>query len=169
MSQKSAIVKRALASLAVGLLLAGGISEGAFRILQDKNDRAPQRVELVIPRGTAERVAAGQAVPSLPADMVFVVGDTLVVKNEDVTGHQLGPLWVPPGSSASLALDQPNSYSYACTFQPSRYLGLDVRSRLTLGTRLVAILTAGLPMGALIAIYSVVVFPLRPSPNENRP
>jgi hypothetical protein len=156
-----AILKRVVISLALGLLLAWGISEGAFRILQDKSDRAPQRVELVIPHGTAERVAAGQTVPSLPASMVFVVGDTLVVKNEDVTSHQLGPLWVPPGSSASLTLDQPNSYSYACTFQPSRYLGLDVRSRVTLATRLTAILLAGIPTGAMITVYSFVVLPLK--------
>jgi hypothetical protein len=157
-----AILKRVVISLAVGLLLAWGISEGAFQILRDKNDRAPQQVELVIPRGTAELIAAGQAIPSLPADMVFVAGDTLVVKNEDVTSHQLGPLWVPPGSSASLTLDQPNSYSYACTFQPSRYLGLDVRSRVTLATRLVAVLLAGIPTGAMITVYSFVVLPLKP-------
>ena len=97
-------------------------------------DRAPQRIELVIPAGTADQIASGQAVPSIPTDMVFVVGDTLVVKNEDTASHQLGPIWVPPGTSASLNLDTANRYSYACSFQPSRYLGLDVRSRVTCST-----------------------------------
>ena len=37
--------------------------------------------------------------------MSFVVGDTLVVKNEDSVEHQLGPLWIPAGSSASMPLN----------------------------------------------------------------
>jgi hypothetical protein len=106
-----AILKRIGLSLALGLALAWVIAEGSFVILRDKSDHTPQRIELVIPAGTADKVAAGQAVPSLPADMVFVVGDTLVVKNQDTTSHQLGPIWVPPGASASLNLDTANRYS----------------------------------------------------------
>jgi len=162
MSQRNAILKRIGISLVLGLMLAWGIAEASFLILKDKSDRVPQQIELVIPRGAADQVAAGQPVPSIPADMVFVVGDTLVVKNEDAISHQLGPIWVPPGSSASLTLDQANRYSYACSFQPTRYLGLDVRSRVTPTTRITAILMAGIPTGALIAVYSFVAFPMRP-------
>jgi hypothetical protein len=153
---------RVLLSLVVGLVLAWGLSEGAFWMLRDSSDHEPQNVELVIPAGTAERVAAGEAVPSLPPDMVFVVGDVLVVKNEDTTSHQLGPVWVPPGASASLVMRDASKYSYTCSFQPSRYLGLDVRSRVTMRTRLLAVLLAGPPMGVLIALYSFVLMPVRP-------
>jgi hypothetical protein len=160
------ILKRIGISLALGLAIAWIIAEGSFAILKDTSDRAPSRVELVIPAGTADKVAAGQAVPSLPADMVFVVGDTLVVKNQDTTSHQLGPIWVPPGTSASLNLDTANRYSYACSFQPSQYLGLDVRSRVTMATRVIAILFAGIPTGAMLAVYSLVAFPLKPNMNQ---
>ena len=163
-----AILKRIGISLALGLAIAWLIAEGSFVILRDKSDHAPQRIELVIPAGTADKVAAGQAVPSLPADMVFVVGDTLVVKNEDTTSHQLGPVWAPPGTSASLNLDTANRYSYACSFQPSKYLGLDVRSRVTMATRIIAILFAGIPTGAMFAIYSFVAFPLKSNARENK-
>jgi len=163
-----AILKRIGISLALGLAIAWLIAEGSFVILRDKSDHAPQRIELVIPAGTADKVAAGQAVPSLPADMVFVVGDTLVVKNEDTTSHQLGPIWAPPGASASLNLDTANRYSYACSFQPSKYLGLDVRSRVTMATRIIAILFAGIPTGAMFAIYSFVAFPLKSNARENK-
>jgi hypothetical protein len=94
--------------------------------------------------------------------MVFVVGDTLVVRNEDTVSHQLGPVWVPPGASASLSLDRAEKFSYACTFQPSRYLGLDIRPRVTWTTRVQAVAFAGLPMAALMVIYSFVLWPLRP-------
>ena len=166
MSQPNAILTRIGISLALGLLLAWALSEASFLILKDKSEHAPQRVELVIPAGTADKVAQGQAVPSIPTDMVFVVGDTLVVKNEDTTAHQLGPVWVPPGSSASLTLDQANRFSYQCTFQPTKYLGLDVRSRVTWTTRITAILLAGLPTSAIIAIYSLVVFPMKPKTKD---
>lgn len=151
---------RVLFSVILGLVLAWAMSEIAYLILKDTSDHEPQRFELTISAGTAARVAAGEAVPSIPSDLVFVVDDVLVVKNEDTTSHQLGPVWVPPGATSSLMLDQANKFDYACTFQPTRYLGLDVRPRVTLWTRLQAVLMAGLPLGALIALYGLVLFPL---------
>jgi hypothetical protein len=118
-------------------------------------------VELIIPAGTADRVAQGESDPTLPATMLFVVGDTLVVKNLDSVVHQLGPLFIPSGSSASLKLDSEQDYSFACSFQPSKYIGLNVRPALTVGTRIVGILEAGLPMGMLIALYSIFAVPVK--------
>jgi hypothetical protein len=155
-------------SLLAGLLLAWGLSEAAYYLLKDSSDRVPERVELVIPPGTAEGVARGEAPPSIPTNMVFVAGDTLVVKNEDSVSHQLGPVWVPPGTSASLLLDREESTLYACTFEPSRYLGLDVRPSVTLTTRLQAIGFAGPPMVVLIFIYSLVIWPLKPKAADNK-
>ncbi len=154
------IGSRLLLSLGLGFFLAWAMSEVTFVILKDQSDHVPQRVELVIPAGTAERVAQGESPPTIPAEMAFVVGDTLVVKNEDSVAHQLGPVWAPPGASASLLLDQANSFAYACTFRPSRYLNLDVRPRVTLATRLQAVAFAGPPMAVLIFLYSLVIWPI---------
>lgn len=152
---------RILLSLVAGIMLAFLLSEGAFFfIVKNVQDRDPQRIELVIPAGTAERIAAGQPVPSIPQDMIFVVGDVLVVKNQDSTNHQLGPVWVPSSQSASLTMSEENSYSYACSFQPTRNLGIDVRARVTWLTRFQAVFLAGPPMAALIALYSVIMWPL---------
>ena len=93
--------------------------------------------------------------------MDFVVGDVLVVKNQDSVSHQLGPTFVPPGASATLKLDEANDDSYACSFQPSRNLGIVVRARVTLETRLQALLLAAPPMAILIALYSLIVWPVR--------
>lgn len=149
---------RALGFSMIGCIFAWGFSEAAFIILRDQSDHAPSRIELVIPAGTAERVAAGQAIPSIPTDMSFVIGDVLVVNNQDSVSHQLGPIWVPPGASASLAMEIENKYTYACTFEPSKYFGLDVRPRVTLQTRIQAILLAGLPMGMLMFAYSLAAW-----------
>ncbi len=54
--------------------------------------RPPQEIVLTIPSGTADQVARGEQPPSIPENMVFVVGDTLVVKNDDTVDHKLGPV-----------------------------------------------------------------------------
>lgn len=149
----------------VGLLLGAAISEIPFIFLQE-TARPPQDVVLTIPLGTADQVARGEQPPSIPTDMVFVVGDVLVIRNEDTVDHKLGSLWIPAQSSAQLALGQEENLAYECSFQPGNYFGLDVRESLTLGTRIYGILFAGLPMGVLIALYSFIM-PVKK--NENAP
>jgi len=157
---RKALVIRFLIAIALGIILSGLVSEFAFRFLGNTTSRAPKQVALVIPAGTAEKVAQGEVV--LPEKQVFVVGDTLVVRNEDKIAHTFGPLFIPAGSSASLKLDQPENLIYACSFQPTQYIGLDVREALTFTTRIEGILIAGIPMGFLLALYSLILLPLRP-------
>jgi len=149
-------IKRIIYSLLLGLLLGAVISEIPFLFLQE-TARPPEQITLVIPNGTAEQVERGEQPPTIPENMVFVVGDTLTVKNEDSVDHKLGPLWIPKNSSAQLSLDQEESLAYECSFQPGKYLGLDVQEPLTIGTRVYGIIYAGLPLGVLIALYSLVM------------
>jgi hypothetical protein len=145
----------------VSLVFVTIFNEGAHLLQREQYDRAPEVIQLVIPAGTAERVAAGEPVPSIPEDLIFVVGDTLEVVNQDREVHQLGPLTVPPGASARMAMEKPDKYAYACSFQPSQYLGLDVRQGTTLMTRLTALLIAVPTTTAFLYIYSLPVFPIR--------
>jgi hypothetical protein len=158
------ILKRILFSLLIGLAIGVLINEVTFLFLRE-TARPPQVIELVIPDGTAEGIARGEASPAIPDSMTFVVGDTLLVRNDDTADHELGPLWIPAGSSASLPLDAVQSYAYSCSFQPGNYFGLDVREPLTAGTRLYGILYSGIPLGGLIALYSLVM----PSKKKNDP
>jgi hypothetical protein len=159
---------RVALSVAAGFTLALIISEGSYLLTKDHLDRAPQTIELVIPNGTAAQVAAGKAVPSLPADMSFVQGDTLVVKNEDITSHQLGPIWVPAGTKGTLVMDTANQFSYECSFEPSRYLGVNIQPQVTWGTRVTAMMTLGLPTIGMFLVYSFVVFPQKPKLQANQ-
>jgi hypothetical protein len=127
--------------------------------------RPPKEIVLTIPLGTAEQVARGEQPPSIPDGMIFVVGDTLTVVNQDVVDHKLGPLWIPASSSAHLPLGQEGNLAYECTFQPGNYFGLDVREPLTAYTRIYGILYAGIPMGVLIALYSFIL-PYKKSADE---
>ena len=150
------VAKRILISLLAGLLLGAAIGEIPFIFLRE-TARPPQEIVLTIPAGTAEQVSRGEQPPSIPQNMIFVVGDTLVVENEDTVDHKLGPLWIPENSSARLSLDQEQNLAFECTFQPGSYFGLDVREPLTFSTRIYGILFAGLPMSILIALYSLVI------------
>jgi hypothetical protein len=105
-------------------------------------------------------VAQGES--TLPAGQVFMVGDTLVVKNEDSVTQTLGPLVIPPGSSASMELDQVGGVSYTCSFQPAKYYGITVQQGLSIGMRIEAALLAGLPLGMLLGVYSLLIKPLKP-------
>jgi len=150
----------------VGLLIGAVITEISFLFLRE-TARVPKVIELVIPEGTAEKVARGETPPTLPDSMIFVVGDTLLVKNEDKSNHELGPLWIPAGTSASLSLDTVQSYAYNCSFQPGQYFGLDVHEALTMGTRLYGISYSGLPLGIMIALYAIIMPAKKKTPPES--
>jgi hypothetical protein len=152
----STVVKRILFSLLIGLLAGALISEIPFLFLQE-TARPAQEILLTIPAGTSEQIARGEQPPSIPENMAFVVGDVLVVENEDSIDHKLGPLWIPANSSARLPLNREESLAFECTFQSDNYFGIDVHQPLTFGTRIYGIISVGLPLGILIALYSLVI------------
>ena len=158
---RKALLFRFLIGITVGILIAIPLSELAFFWQGNTSSRPAKTIVLDIPPGTSARVAQGTSV--LPQDMVFVLGDKLVVHNRDSVAHTLGPLFIPPGSSSSLTLDHIGNLSYVCSFQPTKYEGLDVQEALTLVTRLEGILVAGIPFGMLIALYSLILRPLKKS------
>ena len=150
------IGKRIGISLLIGMLFGAILSEVSFALLKE-TARAPKTITLTIPDGTAAQVARGEQPATIPKDMVFVLGDTLLVKNEDSSDHKLGPLWIPAHSSAQMSLGDAENIAVECSFQPTKYLGLDVRQSLTWGTRLFGIIFAGLPLSLLILSYSFII------------
>ena len=153
-------LKRLLISFLVALFFVAVISEGSHLLNKEKTDREPEVVELVIPPGTAERIAAGEEITTIPEGLVFVLGDTLLIVNQDDTNHELGPLYIPAGANASLVMEDANKYTLGCTFQPSRYFDFDVRQRTTLESRLQALMLAAPPSTAFFFIYSLLVYPI---------
>ncbi len=156
MPPRNILIKRILISLLIGLVIGAIVSELPFLFLRE-TARPPQEVLITIPAGTAEQVARGEQPPTIPATMIFVVGDLLVVQNNDVVDHRLGPLWIPANSSAQLSLDEEENLAFECSFQPTNYLGLDVHQSLTWSTRLYGVSYVGIPMGILIALYSIIL------------
>jgi hypothetical protein len=143
---------RMLTMIVVGLIFGGLVSEVSFLVSSDLNEFKPHQVELVIPEGTAEKMKAGKPL-SITDSMSFVEGDVLIVRNQDVVSHQLGPVWVPPQSSGVLQIGSSNMYSYECSFTRSKVFGLDVQAPLTLWMRLQGMVSIGLPTGVMLALY----------------
>lgn len=156
-----AAVRRGIIILALSFVFVFAFSEIGYALTRSRADRAPQEVELVIPAGTAEKIATGEADPSIPEEMTFVIGDTLVVRNEDTADHQLGPLFIPAGTSASMPLQRPVNLEYDCSFQPSQFFGLDVRQQATFNFRFFAIAYATPATAIFIFVYSLAVSPLK--------
>jgi hypothetical protein len=159
---RTALLVRFLICIAAGILIAIPLSELGFYLQGNLTSRPPKTIILNIPPGTSARVAQGAVV--LPQDLTFVLGDTLLVHNQDSVAHTLGPLFIPSGSSASLTLDHVGNLSYVCSFQPTKYQGLSVQDSLTLFTRLEGIFIAGIPLGILAALYSLILRPLKKNP-----
>ncbi len=157
---------RLIVTLFISVVLVWVGSEVAFYFLKSDTDRLPDDIELVIPIGTAEKVAAGEPIPTIPDEMTFVLGDTLIVNNQDSVDHQLGPLWIPPRSKASLVLDAAERYAYSCSFQTSQYLGLNVKQPTTWQTRLVALGFTVPATTAFLFIYSLALWPLDAKPKK---
>jgi hypothetical protein len=159
MTRTKRYLLRILAAMIIGFVISGIVSEASFRLLGNTTSRAPTNIELVIPKGTAEKVAKGET--NLVGSITFVVGDILTIYNQDTVTHSLGPLVVPPGTSASLSLDTPENQRFSCSFNPSQFFGLDVRDATTTSTRIIGLLLAGIPLGFLLATYSLAAWPIK--------
>lgn len=142
------------------------VSELSFQALTRNTEREVEDLYITVPSGTAERVEKGYPVPSIPESMVFFEGDRIIVQNNDVVSHELGPIWVPAGSSGILTLEKPQSYSLSCSFQPSKVMGLEVRPRLTNNVRFQGTLAIALPSGILIWLFSLIALPLNSQNNQ---
>jgi len=153
------LIRLGIVSL-VSLVFAFIFNEATYILQKDPSDRAPTTVQLVIPAGTAEKIGAGQPVPSIPEEMVFVIGDVLEVVNQDSTSHQLGPIWVPAGATGSLVMDKVDRVSYSCSFKTQKYLGLEVRPPTTITTRVAALVLTVPTLAALLFLYSLAAYPM---------
>lgn len=155
------LIRLAIVGL-ISLVFALVFNEVTYLLSKDPADRAPKTITLVIPAGTAARIESGNEIRIFPDEITFVVGDILEVVNEDSEPHQLGPVFVPPGATGSMALNQVEKMSVSCTFQSSRYLGLDIRPATTLVTRIAGLFITAPTLAALLFLYSLAAYPIKP-------
>jgi hypothetical protein len=161
-------LKRLALIFVVCLALVTIFNEVTYLFQKDNNERTPQIIQIVIPAGTAQRVASGEPVPSIPPGLTFVAGDVLEVINQDQTDHQLGPLWAPAGTTASLSMDVPEKITVACTFQTNKFFDIEVRPATTLGDRIKALALSAPTVTALVFLYSLAARPIESSAGQKK-
>ena len=79
-----------------------------------------------IPPGTGARIAAGEAVEILHADLEMKVRDRLVLQNDDVEPHEIGPFVVTPGSRLDTRFSEALSVDGNCSLHPSGSISIRV-------------------------------------------
>ncbi|MEJ2148429.1 MAG: hypothetical protein P8Z40_03005 [Chloroflexota bacterium] len=86
---------------------------------------------IVIPAGTAERLAAGDTTGAPPHSFELILGvrDVLVIQNEDSAWHQVGPYRVAPGHTLQQRFSRPGTIQAACTITASQQVEIVVRER----------------------------------------
>ena len=140
--------------------IAAGVMAGSWLLIVVAWTLLPtaRAVEVVIPPGTAERVARGEIVDAVPRRLHLRRGDTLVVVNEDVTEHRIETVRAPAGRTTRAPITGAffGAANLLCSFHPSGAIGLDTQARRGLATTGVPALILGLPL-SLAAVTTVSV------------
>lgn len=79
-----------------------------------------------IPAGTAERIAAGEAVEIVPAELVVELGDTIRIVNEDSSAHVVGVFFVGAGETVTQQFQSVGVLEGECSVHPSGSFSLRV-------------------------------------------
>ena len=115
-------------------------------------------VELVIPNGTAARIALGEVVDTLPTSLLLRRGDTLSLVNQDVQPHRIGSVWVDPDMSTRTIVTKEfqSAGSLLCSFHPGGSIGVAPQSRPGLGATIIPTLFLIFPL-SLVTIATLTI------------
>jgi plastocyanin len=68
-----------------------------------------------IPVGTADRIAAGEAIQIVPSELVVHVGDTIRIINNDTHNHIVGVFYVAAGEVLTQRFESAGVFQGECT------------------------------------------------------
>jgi plastocyanin len=109
-------------ALALGALVAVMVAGGGG----DAAAPEPEAYSVVVPAGTSARVAAGEPVELIPADLQVPVGTELVIENQDVETQEVGPFVVRAGETLRHTFSTRGVYAGACTVHPDGQITITV-------------------------------------------
>jgi mono/diheme cytochrome c family protein len=114
---------------------------------------SPRDITYVIPRGTADLIAAGSGTV-IPQEISLIAGDRLVFTNEDIEDHRVGGIYVSAGSTVTARFRNPGTFEYICSVHPSGHTVFEIAERK--GTAVLG--WASLAMVGLLAQVNGIVF-----------
>ncbi len=122
---RTAVLAVLLPLVVIGGLLLGrwsasdGDSSSNAGAVTDVGDDGVFEHDYVIPLGTADRIAGGEEVEIVPAELVVEVGDAIRIVNEDTDGHIVGVFYVGAGETLTQRFDEPAVLEGECSVHPS--------------------------------------------------
>jgi len=81
-------------------------------------DTGPTTHTYVVAAGSGERLDAGEDLELFPRRLEVVVGDRLVIRNEDARVHTVGPYTVGPGETFRTTFARAGTFRGLCTLHP---------------------------------------------------
>jgi plastocyanin len=98
--------------LGIVVVLVGVI---ALILTSQVQDASAREHRIIIPEGTGDLIAQGKDPAIFPDELRLEVGDILVVENRDITGHQIGDLWIGAGETLRQQFREAGVYLGNCT------------------------------------------------------
>ena len=75
--------------------------------------------DYVIPPGTPDRIAAGEEIEIVPAELVVEVGDAIRIVNDDTADHIVGVFFVAAGETLTQRFNNEAVLEGECSVHPS--------------------------------------------------
>ncbi len=114
--------RRPVASILLAVLVAAGWSgcSGTDEVrVELRDDGAPVLHEFVVPPGTEALVDSGERVEVVPQVLEVDVGDTIRIRNDDVSTARIGIFNVAAGETVTMEFTSPGELVGACDVHPS--------------------------------------------------
>lgn len=89
----------------------------------------PETIEIVVPHGTQFRLMAGEQVVVMPTVLEMRVGDTLIIRNEDIIAHSVGPYVVAAGDELNLRYGSPGVFEGYCPLSEDQRYEIIVKDK----------------------------------------
>lgn len=87
---------------------------GVFAATSGDEPRRAEQIDLVVEKGTQDRVNAGETVVMMPSRIELKVGDTIRIRNDDTVDQWVGPYLVRAGQEFSFTYGAPGRFAGYC-------------------------------------------------------
>lgn len=108
-----------IGGLFVGRALQSDDSSNPTIQIDNADDVVEFEHDYLIPPGTASRIAAGQLVELVPAELVVKVGESIRITNNDSEDHIVGAFFVASGEVLTQRFKSVGTLEGACSVHPS--------------------------------------------------
>ncbi len=117
-----------VSGLLLGRSMGGSDSSSAGIQIAGADDASEYAHDFTIPPGTAGRIAAGQVVEIVPAELVVKVGDAIRIVNNDTEDHVVGVFFVASGETLTQRFNSEGVLEGECSVHPSGAFTLRVEA-----------------------------------------